>query len=273
MRLATAVLFTVLNDEDSGAQAKLQRSQLNWDVGDHWDSGTHWDHLTLPIAMRRTSMNLFKLLLDFLYWGEARFKDKAEAIVDKMTTEPMLTLVPDASFPAAVPTRAAATTALDNYKASEVAAKDGSKSAIQARNDDRLVLERILAAWAPFLELVAKDADNMDILTNSGFNVRQPTEPVPQPVAAPDLKVSRNGFSGEIHSKCKAVPGALGYEGQLCTGMDTSEANWRNAFFSSGCRDMKFEGLTPGQVYSFRLRALGRDGWGPWSDIAQLMAT
>lgn len=217
-------------------------------------------------------MNLFKLMLDFVYWGEARFGTKADLIVNNMTTAPMTTLVPD-PLPASVPTRAAATTALTEYKAAAQLAADGSKSAIADRNQKRVILEGILADWVPFLEFTAQSADDITILEKSGYDVRQPKQPIPQPVAAPDLKVFRNGFSGEIHGRCKAVPGATGYEGQICIGTDTKEENWRKAFFSSGCTNLVFDGLTPGQMYTFRLRALGRDGWGPWSDIAQLMAT
>ncbi len=215
---------------------------------------------------------VFKLLLSFLYWGEVRFKDKAKHIVTSMTTEPMLTLVPN-PFPADVPTRASALTAMSEYEAAAQLAKDGSKSAINARNDKRAIVEGILEDWAPFLEFTAQKAGDINILQQSGYDLRQPNQPVPQPVAAPEFKVYRNGFSGKIYGRCPAVDGATGYEGQICIGTDTAEANWRKAFFSSGCKNLVFDGLTPGQVYTFRLRALGRDGWSAWSNIAQLMAT
>lgn len=246
---------------------------MNWDsLTAFWDQGFRWDRPSLPVSPRRTGMDtLFKLSLDFVNWGEPRFGTKADVIVTSMTTEPMLTLVPD-PLPAPLPARADVQTALDDYKAAAVLADDGSKTAIADRNQKRVILEQALKDWAPYLELVAKNADDITILEQSGYDVRQPIQPVPQPVAAPELKVFRNGYSGEIHGRAKKVTGAMGYEGQVCTGTDTQEPNWRTAFFTSGATKLKYDGLTPGQMYSFRLRALGRDGWGPWSDIAQLMA-
>ena len=78
---------------------------MKWDSGPtvRWDMQppVFWDRPTFPVSPGRTGMNtLFKLMLTFLYWGEARFGQKAEFIVTSVTTEPMLTLVPD-PFPAA----------------------------------------------------------------------------------------------------------------------------------------------------------------------------
>jgi len=214
---------------------------------------------------------LYKLLLNFLRWGEAQFRTKAETIVTAMTTEPMLTLVPD-PLPTTVMTRVAMQTALTNYKDAAQLAEGGDRAAIIARNEQRAILAGGLKDWALYLEFLAKTTQTIAILTQSGFDLRQPPQPVPQPLPAPELKVARNGFSNEVHGQSKALDGALGYEGQVCTGTDTQEPNWRTSFFTSGVTKLNYVGLTPGQMYSFRLRALGRDGWGPWSDIAQLMA-
>src|SRR5580765_7052839 len=138
---------------------------MNWDSpGIFWDTGVRWDQPAFPISPRRTGMDiLFKLKLDFVGWGESRFSTKAEFIVTSMTTEPMLTRVPD-PFPAAVPARAAGTTALSDYKAAALLADDGSKAAIADRNQKRLILEGVLLDWAPYLELVAKNANDITIL-------------------------------------------------------------------------------------------------------------
>jgi hypothetical protein len=133
-------------------------------------------------------------------------------------------------------------------------------------------LEAILTGWAGHLELAAAKAGEINILGNSGYDLRQPSQPVPQPVAAPELKVSRNGVSGKLFGRGTAVVGGYCYEAQICTGNPTDETSWRTASLTPGCARLEFTPVTPGQVYSFRLRALGRDGWGGWSDVAQLMA-
>src|SRR5262249_5746292 len=105
-----------------------------------------------------------------------------------------------------------------------------------------------------------------------GYDLRQPVQPVPQPLPAPVLRVQRNGLSGVLIGRSPSIAGAKGYEGQICTGNPTGEESWHTAVFDKGCRALQFTGLTPGQVYSFRVRALGRDGWGAWSNVEQMMA-
>ena len=120
---------------------------------------------------------------------------------------------------------------------------------------------------------MARSANDLTILPATGYDLRRRSDPIPQPLPAPVLKIFRNGLSGVLIGRANAVHGASSYEAQICNGTSTEETNWRTVVFSRGCSRLQFPGLTPGQVYSFRLRALGREGWSPWSDIAQLMAT
>src|ERR1051326_4776864 len=149
--------------------------KVKWDAGPtvRWDMipALHWDRPMPPISPKGIDMNtLFKLVLNFLRWGEARFGTKAELIVASMTTEPMLTLVPD-PLPASVATRAEGTAALADYTGAAQLASDGSKSAILDRDEKRAILEAILTGWAGHLELAAAKAGEINILGNSGYDL------------------------------------------------------------------------------------------------------
>ena len=62
------------------------------------------------------------------------------------------------------------------------------------------------------------------------------------------------------------------YEVQVAIGDPNVEANWKTVVTSKNARSIPVNGLTPGQTYCFRVRAIGSKGPGAWSDIASMMA-
>jgi hypothetical protein len=214
----------------------------------------------------------FKLLIAFERMSLPNLAGKAHGINTSLLSEPALTLLPD-PWPARYPSRADLSAAVTAFAAAHVAAADGSRPARSDRDQKRDVMIQMLKAAAPYFESVAKAANDLTILYATGYDLRRPNDPIPQPLPAPVLKVFRNGLSGVLIGRANAIRGASSYEAQICHGTTTEESNWRTAVISRGCSRLQFTKLAPGQVYSFRLRALGRKGWGPWSDIAQLMAT
>src|SRR5476649_2865013 len=100
-----------------------------------WDQvpPIYWDQSGPPLTRRYPMDILYKLLLDFLRWGEARFRTKCEMIVTAMTTEPMLTLVPE-PLPPNLMSRVAMQTTLTNYKDAAQLAEGGDRAAIVDRN-------------------------------------------------------------------------------------------------------------------------------------------
>ena len=97
--------------------------------------------------------------------------------------------------------------------------------------------------------------------------------PSPNPLPAPDLKLTRNGKSGVLLATSHRVRGGNSYEVQTCTAADPAvEANWKHATTSTGSRGIELMGLTPGQLYYVRMRAVGGRGPGLWSVVSNLMA-
>jgi hypothetical protein len=73
--------------------------------------------------------------------------------------------------------------------------------------------------------------------------------------------------------KPSRVPGAGGYEAQLCVGDPVRDEDWKHAAISTRCSRIELTGLTSGQLYCVRVRAINGNGPGAWSVPASLMAT
>ena len=85
------------------------------------------------------------------------------------------------------------------------------------------------------------------------------------------FRVKRSDISGKLLAHAASVAGAASYEVDLAKGDPTAEASWHDAGNFASCSHIELTGLTPGQVYWVRLRAIGSSGPGPWSDPVSTM--
>jgi len=244
---------------------------MRWDTPHlNWDSGAHWDRSVNPIGTgARTTM--FKLLIGFEKLGQEQFLSRAQGIKVALTSEPALTVLPE-PWPAPYPSRVQLTTAYTAFETAYDTAQDGGRTAVDTRDQNRVTLTGLLKDLAPYFESMAKAASDITILDATGYNRRLPSSPIPTPLPAPLLKVKRSLMSGVIVINGKRVRGASSYETQYCIGDPAVEANWKHGLTTSGCLHIELTGLTPGQLYYLRLRAVGSNGPGAWSDVASLMA-
>jgi hypothetical protein len=219
-------------------------------------------------------MNPFKLLLNFLKWAEGAFRAKAELIVGCLGTEPCLTLFAG-PWPAMFPPLTKLQTDLENYQNAYDAADNGDKAAIKTRRKMRGILKDDFRTLAPFLESVAKAANDLSMLEKTGHDVR-PAAAISRPELAlvdpPLLTVMRAKISGMLLATLKRQPDGGAYEVQLATADPVVEANWKTAVTSKKARNIHLEGLTPGTVYHLRGRVITSDGPGGWSAVASIMA-
>ena len=83
------------------------------------------------------------------------------------------------------------------------------------------------------------------------------------------------GLFQSIALACRVIASkvqkAVSYDVQVATADPTVESNWNLAGSFAGCRRIELGGLTPGKVYSVRMRALGSAGPGPWTPASSLM--
>ena len=100
--------------------------------------------------------------------------------------------------------------------------------------------------------------------------------PVPTPHVAGQTMLTgplnsklANGIaSGTMIQSCHALAGASAYEGQLGTDPN-NEASYTFKQVASGCKHITHTGVPPGVVMYGRIRGIGPNGPGAWSDVAQ----
>ena len=111
-------------------------------------------------------------------------------------------------------------------------------------------------------------------LESSGFDLRRETthsnifDPLPAPS---DLSLTQGAFSGRINPKMSRLTGAASYEVQKTQLDPTVEANWTHALWSSTSSHIQLTDLIPGQSYWIRIRGIGTNGVGLWSDPLHIM--
>jgi hypothetical protein len=163
----------------------------------------------------------------------------------------------------------------EGYRAYDKArseAVDGDKGKIALRKDARAALTKDLTRLAKYIDLKA-DGD-VAMLESTGYALtreRQSTGTLPLP-APQNVRVEHGQLSGWLLVRTSAVRGARSYETHICSSNPNVDENWRPGTFTSGCRRIVLKDLTPGTMYYVRVRAIGKNGPGAWSDLAQLMA-
>ncbi|MGH7990730.1 MAG: fibronectin type III domain-containing protein, partial [Limisphaerales bacterium] len=94
------------------------------------------------------------------------------------------------------------------------------------------------------------------------------TNTAQSPLDKPSIAQITNEISGSLSVRVKGVANARAYEAQTKNG-----AGWTPAGTFTQARNMVLPGLTPGQVYSVQVRAVGGStGYSDWSDPVSHMA-
>ena len=114
----------------------------------------------------------------------------------------------------------------------------------------------------------AETIDEADLLSGGWHLTSPPTPPGPMP-APQNLTATGGDLEGEVDMQWEPV-----------TGRDTYLADWAadpmwpwTQLYVGTKSSCTASGLNPGQMYYFRVRAVGPLGPGPWSDIAQKRAS
>ena len=154
---------------------------------------------------------------------------------------------------------------------SVAAAVDGGKTAIAQKNKTRDAAVKIYTQLAHYVE--ANCNDDMPTFLLSGFTAKPATKSAPQPLAVPGLTSLLEGAnSGQLKVKIASVLAALSYVlrfGAVPAGA-TAPATWTEQVVTS-TKAFTISGLTPGTVYAFQVRALGRLGYTDWCDSVTRM--
>ena len=168
---------------------------------------------------------------------------------------------------AQVPSLVEITAAFNAYQSAYHASLSKDIFKIAVRESKRLILTNFLKQLAPYLELVV--LGDVSKLISTGYALRhdamhtQGNEPLSAPKA---FRVLHGAYSGTLDIRVAKLLGAASYEVQIAQCDPCIESNWRHAILASNCLRISIVGLIPAQIYWLRVRGLGSNGMGAWSN-------
>lgn len=185
---------------------------------------------------------------------------KADFIVERMTGNP--------AFPDPTPTLAAVTTATTALRTAITEALDGGKTATAVKKARYRELQLLLNQLAGYVASVA-EGNELAILS-SGFGVRKPSSPQPEPSKPTDLRAAFTDHTGRVDLTWAPVEPAVTYHIQWTAGDPSDEKAWTLVSVSTRA-SAKVTGLPSGQVSYFRVAGIGTKGMGPWSQVVSTL--
>jgi hypothetical protein len=160
--------------------------------------------------------------------------------------------------------------AIDEFTAAMQRLAERWPGAAAVRDSTRAALEDLIRKLAAYVDLMSKN--DPAILTSSGFpawSLNRAQSPLPK---AAILSIS-NGHTAQLVLSVDAILNAACFQVQ-CAAI-SPEGNlgpWQAAGVFTNSRAMRINGLKPGTVYAFQVRAVGGStGYGDWSDTVSHM--
>ena len=185
-----------------------------------------------------------KISTNFVPYGDSDFLVTAQTILRQMEGNPY--------FTNPVPPLATIRELIADYDKALLQAMNKEIVAVKVKQKARKILEHELSRLALYVMYVADE--NTAILLSSGYSLTK--NPSPQKIEGPgNVMLRTGGNSGEMIAKIKAVKGAKYYLFEITPGKATQDSVWED-YNSSRCT-FTFDNLTPGQLYSVRVAALG----------------
>lgn len=209
-----------------------------------------------------TELPLLRVSLAFARLPDAKLQTEAETILGSLYGNP--------HFPTPPVTREDYEALLTDYRTKLAERVDGGPPATAAKNEAKRKLTDRMRELAFYVQVTSDNV--LSVLLSSGFKETSRNR-TSEPLAAPSIDRLVNGQTGEILLSAKPVANARGYELQHAQVLpDGTLEPFREIIFTKGARRLSTTGLTPGQRYSFRIRAMGGStGHSDWSGIATLM--
>jgi len=105
------------------------------------------------------------------------------------------------------------------------------------------------------------------VILGSGYDMRATPTPIGPVAQVLNLSVTEGDGPGMLHTQWDRTRGAMGYEVALSTGTDPATATYAQVALPTGTKTT-LTALTSGTRVWIKVRAIGADGPGPWSDPA-----
>jgi hypothetical protein len=160
-------------------------------------------------------------------------------------------------------------TKIDSFIAANVAALD-SKIARIARDTVRHELITMVRMLGHYVEA---NCDNDPArFASSGFTALSYTRRPPKPLDPPNVALIDQGNTGQLLIKVEPNRDAYAYELKYAAlGTAGIPGPWSTVTFTSTKVKVAVDALTPGIIYTFQARVLGRLGFSDWSNAVNRM--
>ena len=190
-----------------------------------------------------------------------QFLQRCQRVVTMMTGNTVFT-----SVATKVTAFGTAVTGLSTKDQAYAQAQQTADMKLTERDDQKLEVENLYRQLAAASEGVTMEAAELE---SGGWELRGAAVPV-GPLAAPEnLSASYGDMAGSSDLQWDPTRGASSYIGECAT----SAAGPWTRFYEGTKSRCSATGLTSGQLYYFRVAAVGPNGPGPWSDIAEKRAS
>ncbi len=225
-----------------------------YDSGVLYDSGALYDSNQKP--------KMIKVKLDL--------KSKTDDEIVTFCSNHKTKMVGNAAFTTPVPAAAVYDPALADFNAKLLAyraALDTADQTRMAKEAARAALEGVTTQRGGYVEITAVNEAGV---ISAGFDPRAAAAPIGALLAPQNVVATMGDLEGEVDVAWNRVRGAGSYVVECKLYNDPGA--WQQAKISQRSR-VTVTGLQSGKKYSFRVRAVGAAGEGPWSDDAVMMAS
>lgn len=190
----------------------------------------------------------------------------------QFSQEHVTAMTGNANFPTPTPSAPDFLAGLSAFQAAvsaAEAARVAAREATAVKDEARALLELLLNQRGNYVQSASNG--NGPVILSSGFPLKNPPSPVGILPAPINLLIELNGTPGVMLLSWRHVAYARSYIIQ-CSVANTMTRDWQ-PFKTSSVAKLRIEGLTLGQVYAFRIAAVGgTTGQGDWSAEVVRMA-
>lgn len=169
------------------------------------------------------------------------------------------------ALPSPSPSLAAFGADVDAFDTALTKAKDGTPTAVTDRDAKALKVHQDIGHIIDYVQSVADTqasaADAIAVIVSAGLQVKKTSTH-----KKPELAVKYTGLSGEVLLAALAIAGAGAYYWEF----SLDQKAWTTAPETT-IGKTTVAGLTPGQVYYFRFRALTKKGKSDYSQVVSLI--
>ena len=194
----------------------------------------------------------------------AGVKDLSSADLIAKTMNEEACMANNPHFPNPTPTLAELGAARSDLQMASAAALARGRAVVAIRWERHAELERLMVQLSKYVMATApRDVEKQ---LSSGFTLRSAPLPIRHITAPHEVSTYRVDREGSVKLSWGKVHGARTYQVFVTSEDPTNEKAWQLAAHSTRIR-VEIQGLEPGRMYHFRIRALLAAGEGPFSAV------